>query len=61
MHLSVPSVKILENFVLLVIRPDLVQRFVSTLTSDIRKKFFLSHISNIIFNPASMQFEHSEH
>ena len=61
MHLSVPTEKILENFVLFIIRPDFVQRFMSTLISDIRKKFLLSHISNIIFNPASMQFEHSEH
>ena len=63
MHLSFPTSKIFVTFVLLVIRSDFVQRFISALFSDIQKKIiqFLFHILNIIFNPASMQFEHSEH
>lgn len=56
MHLSVPTGKIFVTFVLLAIKSDFVQRFMSTLISDIQKKFFLFHILNIIFNPTSMQW-----
>ena len=38
MHLSFPTSKIFVTFVLLVIRSDFVQRFISALFSDIQKK-----------------------